>query len=143
MELNELQQQKVVNLATSGRKAWIAGDLKLAEHNFLESWEAIPEPKMKYDFSQSASYGITVFYRSTGQIAKAKTWLQVVKNAYGPDEASEEYTDFLEATILYENGEYEDAFKLFYPQYKAYGNRAFEGEEKKYLEFVKKRAKEK
>ncbi|HFK1940788.1 TPA: hypothetical protein ACGW30_001487 [Pseudomonas aeruginosa] len=141
IELSEDQEQAIVALAVSGRKAWLAGDIELAERDFLASWDAIPEPKLEYDFSQSASYGIAVFYRSTGQTEKAKRWLSIVKNAYGSGVAAEEYVNFLEATIRFECGELDEAYKLFYPQYEAYGNRAFEGEDKKYLDFVKRRAK--
>lgn len=137
-KLSSDQEKAIVSLASSGRKAWEAGNTRQAELDFLASWDAIPEPKLEYDFSQSASYGITIFYRSIGNIDAAKQWLEIVRNAYGPGIASEEYVNFLEATIRYENQEFEKAFSLFNPQYQAYGVRAFEGEDKKYLDFVRK-----
>ncbi|WP_409264401.1 hypothetical protein, partial [Pseudomonas sp. KCJK9000] len=95
MKLNKMQQESITKLAASGREAWLKGDIETAEINFLASWEAIPEPKLTYDISQTASYGITVFYRSIGKIEKAKAWLRITKEAYGTGEASEEYTNFL------------------------------------------------
>ncbi|WAB96303.1 hypothetical protein OSW16_17280 [Pseudomonas putida] len=142
MKVNKDHLDRIKELATSGRKAWLAGNLELAEHDFLASWDAIPEPKLEYDFSQTASYGITIFYRSTGQIEKAKLWLNIARSSYGAGEASEEYISFLEGTILFENNELERAYELFYPQYKKYGKRAFEGEDKRYLHFVTERTKE-
>lgn len=133
----------IISLATSGRKAWESGDIKKAENDFLASWDAIPEPKAEYDLSQSASHGITIFYRSIGNTEKAKQWLNIMRKIYGPGEASEEYVNFLEGTICYDCGELDEAFLLFYPQYKKYGNRAFEGEDKKYLDFVKNKIKDK
>ncbi|HCD6632547.1 hypothetical protein [Pseudomonas aeruginosa] len=141
IKLSKDLEKAIISQAVAGRKAWEAGDLEQAERDFLASWDAIPEPRLDYDFSQSASYGIAVFYRSTGQFLKAKHWLEIVRKAYGPGVASEEYVSFLEATIRYECGELDEAFELFYPQFRIYGNRAFEGEDKKYLDFVKKRVK--
>ncbi len=72
IKLSEDLEEAIISQAVAGRKAWEAGDLEQAERDFLASWDAIPEPRLDYDFSQSASYGIAVFYRSTGQFLKAK-----------------------------------------------------------------------
>lgn len=127
--------------AQRGRTAWLTGDIAEAEHHFLESWEMIPKPKSSYDYSQSASRGIAVFYRDTAQFEKAEEWLKVARAIYGQGEASEEYMDELAATIQFESGNLDAAYTLFEPQYRKYGRRVFEGHKKEFIAFIKSRKK--
>ena len=121
----------------AGREKWKDGDLNEAERYFLEAWEAIPEPKNEYDYTQSLSRGFIVFYRDTSQFEKAKYWLNVMRAAYG-SEASD-YVDFTAATVYFAAGELDAAFQIFDTQFKKYKSRPFQGEDKKYLDFYKER----
>jgi tetratricopeptide (TPR) repeat protein len=121
----------------AGREAWKSGDFALAEKHFVRAWVAIPEPKHDYDYAQSLTSGLVVFYRDTKQNDKAKKWLEEMRRSYGSTQ--NDYVDFMAATIHFEIGELDLAFVIFDNQFKKFKNRPFEGEDKKYLEFYKKR----
>ena len=141
----QLPEEALQNLNVSskaGREAWKNGDTKGAEHFFLEAWAAIPEPKNEYDYTQSLSRGFVAFYLDTKQFEKAKEWLNLMRIAYGHETVPSEYVDFIAATVYFEAGEFDSAFRIFDAQFKKYKGRPFQGEDKKYLDFYKKRATE-
>lgn len=141
MSLDAELEERFLAIAKRGRTAWLAGDVAEAEHRFLESWGMIPEPKSAYDYGQITSYGIAVFYRDTAQFEKAEEWLKIARAIYGQGEASEEYMDELAATIHFESGDLDAAYKLFEPQYRKYGRRVFEGHKNEFIAFIKSRKK--
>ncbi|HBP6102121.1 hypothetical protein HMPREF2719_21520 [Pseudomonas aeruginosa] len=53
---------------------------------------------------------------------------------------SDPSVQFLAATVHFEAEEFELAYALFKGLYDSFGKRPFEGEDKKYLEFVQQRA---
>ncbi len=121
-----------------GRQAWQRGAIAEAEKYFLEIWELLPDPKTEYDRAQSLSRGLVTFYRDTKQFEKANRWLGVMREAYGP--GPNESAEFLAATVYFEAGDLDRAFRIFDAQFKQYKQRPFQGENKKYLEFYKRRA---
>ncbi len=137
--LNKEIESSIQSHGKAGRDAWNKGDLEQAEKEFMACWQAIPEPRLDYDYAQILSGGMVKFFRNTNQLDKAKHWLQVMRKAYGP--GTDLDVEFYAATVHYEAGELDKAYDLFRPQYEAYGKRPFEGEDKKYLEFVKQYAK--
>lgn len=122
----------------AGREAWKNSDLYAAEENFVSAWAAIPEPKNNYDYAQSIASGLVVFFRDTNQIQKAKKWLEVMRQMYSSP--TDDYVEFTAATVHFESGDLDLAFAIFDKQFKNFKNRPFDGEDKKYLEFYKKRA---
>jgi hypothetical protein len=96
----------------------------------------IPEPRTAYDYTQSLSYGMAVFYRDTGEFKKAAAWVEEARAAYGRSVASDEYIDGHAATINIEAGNLDAAYELFQPQYEKYGRRAFEGHTKAFITFI-------
>jgi tetratricopeptide (TPR) repeat protein len=120
-----------------GRQAWQRGAIAEAEKYFLEIWELLPDPKTEYDRAQSLSRGLVTFYRDTKQFEKANRWLGVMQEAYGP--GPDESVEFLAATVHFEAGDLDRAFRIFDAQFKQYKQRPFQGEDKKYLEFYKRR----
>lgn len=136
-ELNEAALEVLKQNSKAGREAWKGGDLVLAEKHFINAWDAIPEPKNEYDYAQSLAGGLVVFYRDTKQLDKAKKWLPIMRQTYSSP--SNDYVEFMAATIHFEAGEFDLAFVIFDNQFKKFKNRPFEGEDKKYLEYYKKR----
>ncbi|HDS1649258.1 hypothetical protein NJH49_03875 [Stenotrophomonas maltophilia] len=141
MSLDAELEDHFLATAKRGRTAWLAGDIALAEHYFLESWDMIPEPKSSYDYAQTSSYGIAIFYRDTAQFEKARAWAMVAREIYGHGEASSEYMDSLVATIEFESGNLDAAYALFESQFLMHGRRAFEGHKKGFIDFIKSRKK--
>lgn len=122
----------------AGREAWQRGDIQTAEDKFLGAWRQLPEPKIEYDYAQSLSRGLVTFYRDTKQFEKAKEWLTVMRDAYGP--GPNDSVEFLAATVYYDAGLLDDAFAIFDTAYKQFKQRPFQGEDSKYLRFYKERA---
>jgi tetratricopeptide (TPR) repeat protein len=125
--------------SAAGREAWQQGDIQKAEDKFLDAWRLLPEPKTEYDYAQSLSRGLVTFYRETKQFEKARDWLVVMRDAYGPPNDS---VEFLAATVYYDAGILDDAFAIFDTLYKKFKQRPFQGEDRKYLQFYKARARE-
>src|SRR3546814_19384882 len=93
----------------------------------------MPVPKLAYDHAQSMTAGLVTFYRDIGQVQKAKDWLPLARQAYGPEPDS--YIAFLAATVHFEAGELDQAFALFDELFTASQSRPFHGEKPAYLAF--------
>ncbi|MFK1432507.1 hypothetical protein ACIU0H_02455 [Pseudomonas aeruginosa] len=139
--LTEQQLNSLKGYSKEGRAYWQAGDIALAEEKFLHAWSVIPEPKEEYDYAQSLSRGLVTFYRNVKDYERAKSWIPVMALMYGS--ASDPSVQFLAGTVHFEAGEFDHAFSLFKSLYDSFGTRPFQGEEKKYLDFLKERLKEK
>jgi tetratricopeptide (TPR) repeat protein len=136
-----VSQEIVANISAqskAGREAWQRGDTQKAEDRFLDAWRQLPEPKIEYDYAQSLSRGLVTFYRDTKEFEKAKEWLTVMRDAYGP--GPDTSVEFLAATVYYDAGMLDDAFAIFDTAYKEFKQRPFQGEDGKYLQFYKERA---
>lgn len=129
---------RFVEVASAGRAAWLRGDLLKAEEAFMAAWDLIPEPKLEHDRAQSAARGFVTFFRDTGQFDKAREWLATTSKAYNdPDNPS---VAFLAGTVAFEAGDREEAFRFFDRLYREFGERPFEGTDKKYLAFYRARS---
>ncbi|HCK5608136.1 hypothetical protein [Pseudomonas aeruginosa] len=137
--LTEQQLSVLKEHSKEGRTHWHSGNVALAEEKFLLAWSTIPEPKREYDYAQSLSRGLVTFYRDVKNHEKAKAWIPVMEEMYGSK--SDPSVQFLAATVHFEAEELELAYALFKGLYDSFGKRPFEGEDEKYLEFVKQRAK--
>lgn len=138
--LNKEIEDKIQALGKKGREAWHRGNIEQAEEAFIQCWTAIPEPKLEYDYSQILSKGMVKFFRGTTQIEKATQWINIMREAYGPETDLD--VEFLAATVHYEANELDAAYVIFRAQYETFGIRPFDGEDKKYLEFTINRTKE-
>lgn len=122
-----------------GRDAWKSGRISEAEKYFLEAWNALPEPRTKYDFAQSMSRGLVTFYRDTSQFPQAFKWLDIMREAYGPK--PNDFVEFVAGTVHFDAGNLDEAFRVFDDQVKRFRFRPFQGEDPKYLNFYKSRSK--
>ena len=130
---------KIHQIGARGREAWNKGEFGKAEEEFLAAWKEVPDPKEEFDYGQILSRGLVVFFRDTKQFEKAYQWLDVVRRAYQTDGISDPGTAFLVGTVHFESGRLDEAFLLFDKLYKEFKGRPFQGEDKKYLDFYKKR----
>lgn len=132
-------ESRISEKAAMGREAWKRGSIAEAEEHFLEVWELLPEPKTECDYyAQSLSRGLVTFYQETKQFEKAKHWLSVMREAYGPE--PNDSVEFLAATVYFDEGNLDGAFRMFDSQFKKYRRRPFQGKDKKYLDFYLQRA---
>ncbi|WP_260986209.1 tetratricopeptide repeat protein [Bordetella genomosp. 13] len=138
LPLPEQVEAQFIDKAVKGRKAREAGDVDTAERYYLEAWNVIPEPRLDYDHAASTVVAMTEFYRDIGQPAKAKPWLALAREAYGP--GPEVHTEFLAATVHYAASEFDQAYELFDEVYEQFRRRPFQGENPAYLEFYLDRA---
>lgn len=134
-------EKKLYEYGALSREAEDAGDFAKAEKYVLACWNCIPDPKLDYDHAQSLTADIVKFYRDTGQPEKAKEWLPLAREAYGPE--PDTYVEFIAATVHYRAGELDQAFVLFDGLFNDYKTRPFQGEKPEYLAFYMDRAKAK
>jgi len=132
-------EAKIVEKSTLGRDAWKSARVSEAEGYFLEAWNALPQPRTSYDYAQSISRGLVTFYRDTQQFPKAFQWLDVMREAYGPE--PNDSVEFIGATVHFETGNLDEAFRIFDDLAKRLKLRPFQGKDPKYLDFYKKRSK--
>ena len=112
------------------------GDLLAAAGWMEKAWELIPLPKEEYDYAQILGLVGTRFFRNAKMLDKAHEWLARLAKAYGDGGAATQDTlDLLEATIRYEEGDFDRAFLLFHKHFKVWKNRTFENEDPKYKKF--------
>jgi len=121
-----------------GREALRRGNILAAEKHFLAAWGAIPQPQLEYDYAQSLTVALTEFYRDTAQPVKAMQWLALAREAYGPE--ANPHTEFLAATVSYEAGDFDEAYRLFDQLFKQYNRRPFQEARPEYLSFYLDRA---
>ncbi len=124
--------------SAQGRQALQKGNILAAEKHFLAAWGAIPQPQLDYDYAPSLAVALTEFYRDTAQPAKARPWLALARQAYGPE--PNPYTEFLAATVSYEAGEFDEAYRLFDQLFRQYNRRPFQESKPEYLSFYLHRA---
>ncbi len=131
-------KENISAISGRGREAWLAGDLAAAEREFMTAWDLVPEPKTNYDYGQIMSRAIVMFYRDTKQFEKANRWLDVMREAYGPEPNAS--VEFIAATVDLESGHLDEAFERFDALHKQFGQRPFQGQKPDYLKFYKQRA---
>lgn len=114
---------------------WDDGKLDEAEQLGLKAWDALPEPKLSWDYYANVIPRVlTEFYRDRGQFDEAAEWLTKARVSYGP--GRNVTIEFLAATIDFAKGDLDAAFEEFNRQFERFGKRAFQDEDTKYLELV-------
>lgn len=132
-------EKQLIEYGTRGREAVARGDLTAAEREFLNGWNVIPEPKAGWDRTPSLTRAMVLFYRNSKQFSEADKWLTLARKYYDQSSAGVTTVDFLEASVRYEEGKFDEAFVLFDKLYQQYKERPFQGEKAEYLKFYKER----
>jgi len=133
-------RQEIDSLLRQAGEAQRRNDPEQSERLRLQAWDMLPEPKLGWNFhSNIMPRNNLVFYRDTKNFDKAKAWLDITRESYGP--GRDESIEFLAATLWYEMGDFDKAFEEFDRQYKAFRWRPFEGKDRKYLNFYLSRKK--
>lgn len=111
-----------------------------AEKHYLKAWELLPEPKYDWDSSQILIYRISDFYLEWRKFEQALAW---AKQVFDTKPLAGDGTPYITlGRIYFEAGDMDQAFSNFEKAFELAGKRAYDGEDKKYLEFYKKRAAE-
>ena len=133
-------RQEIDSFLRQAGEAQRGNDPERSEKLRLQAWAMLPEPKLGWNFySNIMPRDNLVFYRDTKNFDKAKTWLDITRESYGP--GRDEAIELLAATLWYEMGDFDKAFEEFDRQYKAFRWRPFEGKDRKYLNFYLSRKK--
>lgn len=112
------------------------GDYQHAEGHYLKAWDLFPEPKYEWDSSQITIYRIADFYLEWKKFEQARHWAErVFKTNPLPGDGT---PYVVLGKVYFESDEKELALENFKKAFSLAGKRAFEGEEKKYLDFLKK-----
>lgn len=135
--MDDAATQQIYEYGRQGREAWQRGDLSAAERRFLQAWSLLPEPRTGHGLAQSMATALVKFYRDSGRYDQAERWLHVARQAYGSDPASDAHLGFLRGTVCFESGDFDAALEAFGTLYATYGKRPFQGEDGKYLDWLR------
>jgi hypothetical protein len=102
----------------------------------MDAWSTLPPPAIDYDYAQTLSRGIVIFYRDTKQFDKANEWLRIVREAYGG--GANDSVNFLSGTVYFASGDFDKAFQVFDDLFRRFKKRPFQGENPEYLAFYEK-----
>ena len=134
-ELSSEQLFVLRSVSSQAREAWLAGRVEEAEIFLMKAWAIFPEQPKEYDYAQSISRGIVIFYRDTKQFSKAIEWLEVMRDTYAsPQEPS---VEFLSGRVQYLAGDSDKAFSIYDSLFQKFKKRSFEGEKPEYWAFYK------
>ena len=114
------------------------GDYAQAELHYLKAWALFPEPKYEWGWSQDTIYSISNFYLELKNFEKALHWAELVFKTNPLPGDGAPYV--MLGKIYFESDKIDLAFENFKKAFLLAGKRAFEGEDKKYLDFYKERA---
>ena len=107
--------------------------------SFRKSWELVPEPKYEWDLSKITLFRLAKFFRDSGFFAEAHEWIDQVAKC--PVQLGDGLMELTKGAIFLAAGDSDAAFIWFDKAYAAGGKRAFQGEDPKYLSFLKTRRK--
>jgi tetratricopeptide (TPR) repeat protein len=106
---------------------------------FKKAWELLPEPKYEWDISQITLYRMAKFFRDAQLFGEAHAWIDQVAKC--PGQLGDGKAELIKGTIYFAAGEMDSAFEWLDKAYQASGKRVFQGEDPKYLNFLKTRRK--
>jgi len=137
-DLDVTIRHTIDSLFISARKKMGLGDKVGAIQDAESAWSALPDPKFEWDVSKSFVHALAKIYRDAGEFNKAVGCMEMLF-ASRTVRAHQDGPRFILATIYFEMGEVELANKWFAEANQISNGRCFQGEDKKYLEFYKKR----
>ncbi|UXZ94580.1 hypothetical protein K3169_19705 [Pseudomonas phytophila] len=129
---NSELSQKIVDLVESGNRLEIQNNLAKALEKYNEAWGLLPAPATKWDLANWISACISGLFFDVGNYTEAKPWAAIAMETKPPRETSS-FINF--AKICYELGEKELAIEYFDKAFKLGKKRAFQGFDKKYLNY--------
>ncbi|TRY20200.1 hypothetical protein FOJ82_04890 [Tessaracoccus rhinocerotis] len=132
-ELDEVLEAKLRRASRATRDGDHAAALVLGE----EIWDALPEPKLGWDYyPEILSQKMCDAAIEAGQLDRAAVWLERTTEAYGADNASAApIIGFKKAKLYYRSGQLDLAYAYFDANYTADGKRRFKGEPEEYWQF--------
>lgn len=111
------------------------GKADKAESFFLRAWDLIPDPKFGWDISQITIIRIAKFYRDARKFPEALRWAKDIFRCRPLPNDAEPYVVL--GSIHLEAGELDAAREKFEKAFELAGKRGFDGEDPKYLKFLK------
>ncbi|MFZ4701159.1 MAG: hypothetical protein ACOYMG_14010 [Candidatus Methylumidiphilus sp.] len=124
-------------LGVQVREALKQGNAEEAQSLLEQGWQLIPEPKSEYNISISKVLASIRLMAQSGKPSLALEWIEELKHL--PISAIDAEPDFLTGITHFELGNMGAAFQHFDRSSKMSKGRCFEGEDKKYIDFYKKR----
>ena len=136
--LDDSRMQELAKIGAETRQQLSEGKVDLAQLNLEHAWNLVPEPKAEFDISISLVLGAIRLLASSKQPSYALRWINELQKL--PVSAIDAEPNFLMGMTYIELNDESKAFEHFDKAYKMSKGRCFQGEEKKYLDFYKKRA---
>jgi hypothetical protein len=116
------------------------GETEAAENIVLECWASMPEPKFEWGYSGMLVAETVAFYVDAGMADSALNWAPKLFECYSNEDAA---SHLLLAKALFQSGDDVKAAEHLALAYKFGGQRTFRGEDRKYLELIKKKSRTK
>lgn len=136
-DLSSEIDKKVDTLLRKSGEAMRAGNWDEEKKYALEAWDALPDPKLGWNFySNIIPRDMVTAYRDHKEFDEALKWLEITRQSYKSTiENPDSEIEFIAATVYYEMGDTDRAFQIFDWQFKNWKRRPFEGQDRKYLDF--------
>lgn len=135
--VNDEIMKEMRELGAKVREALKNGNVEEAQSLLEQGWRLIPEPKSEYDISISKVLASIRLMAQSGKPSLAFKWIEELK--YLPISAIDAEPDFLIGMTFFELHDEDKAFLHLERANKLSKGRCFQDEDKKYLEFFKKR----
>ena len=110
------------------------GQIQEAIEQLILAWDLLPPPKFNYDESYHLSRYITQMALKGELFSLARNWSSINRMC-DPERLDDGVKEFLAATVEFEVGDLELAFKFFEVAYEKSNGTCFDGKETKYRRF--------
>lgn len=134
--LNSPLKEEVERLIQESNGEYDKADYIKSVKLLEEAWDKLPYPKTMWDDSYHITKYIIETYLAINELQQAKMWSSIIFIC-DPERADSGEREFLAGKIAFEAGDSDKAKELFYVAKNKSEGRCFQGEDAKYINFIK------
>lgn len=130
--VNDELSRRIVGIVELGNKMEISGSHEEALLKYASAWSLLPEPPQKWDLSHWIAGCKAQLFFELKKYEDAKKWALISIETKPPRETS---CFIIYGGICYELQDFDEAYSYFHKAFSLGKKRAFDGFDKKYLNF--------
>lgn len=134
VEMDAATQERIIAFYQEGDKHFQEGRIGSALGNYADAWSLIPDPKERWPLSTSVISAIADCWFLAGEYAEVLRALEFGMNC--PDAVGNPFLHLRLGQALLEQGEEDRAEEELMRAYEAHGEKIFEHQAPKYLDFL-------